>query len=95
MISLAAIKHAFTTEELGNNFGILNCFCVIGQQICNFGFGLLVDNVYKDDPFAVRQKISFSSSFALMATITSFWIIQPTLVEKGNYDKIPDETGTY
>lgn len=74
-------------------FGILNCFCVIGQQLTNWGFGLLVDHVYPNDPFAVRKKISYSSSFGFLATIASFWIIQPTLAETGQYQQIPDESG--
>lgn len=82
------------TEELGNNFGILNCFCVVGQQIANFGLGMLVDNLFSDDPFLVRLKICLSSIFGLLAVITSFWIIQPSLHDIGQYDQIPDESNT-
>lgn len=93
-IPFAIVSLVIPTEELGSNFGILNCFCVVGQQLTNWGFGLLVDNVFKSDPYAVRMKISFSSSFALLAAVTSFWIIQPTLAETGQYNQIPDESGT-
>lgn len=91
-IPLAIVSLVVPTEELGNNFGILNCFCVIGQQIANFGLGLFVDNVFKNDPFAVRMKISMSSVFGLLAVITSFWIIQPTIADIGNYNQILDES---
>lgn len=91
-IPLAIVSLVVPTEELGNNFGILNCFCVIGQQFANFGLGLLVDDVFKNDPFAVRMKISLSSVFGLLAVISSFWIIQPTISDTGNYCPIPDES---
>lgn len=92
-VPFAIVSLVIPTEELGSNFGILNCFCVIGQQLTNWGFGLLVDHVYPNDPFAVRKKISYSSSFGFLATIASFWIIQPTLAETGQYQQIPDESG--
>ena len=38
------------------------------------------------------MKISFSSVFGALAMITSFWIIQPSLGEIGQYNKIPDDS---
>lgn len=93
-IPFAIVSLVIPTEELGNNFGILNCFNVLGQQLSNFSFGILIDNVFKDDPFAVRKKMSFSAIFGAIATISSFWIIQPSIAETGNYDPIPDESQT-
>lgn len=91
-IPYAIVSLVIPTEELGNNLGILNCFCVIGQQISNWGLTYFVDNVCNSRLSA--KKIGFSSVFAAAAMISSFWIVQPSLAETGNYNQIPDESGT-
>lgn len=75
-------------EELGNNLGILNCFCVIGQQLSNFGIGMALDNIIENSS---RTKIGYSSIFAFLAAIASLPMTQPTLAERGMYGKITEE----
>lgn len=78
-------------EELGNNLGILNTFCVIGQQLSNFGIGMALDNIIENSS---RTKIGYSSIFAFLAAVASLIIVEPTLAERGNYGKINDEDET-
>lgn len=91
-IPFAIVSLVIPTEELGNNFGILNCFCVIGQQLTSWGFGLFIDYVLKNDPFPVRLKISLSSIFGALAMISSFWIVQPSTAELGQYSPLLDNS---
>ena len=89
-IPYAIVSLVIPTEELGNNLGILNCFCVIGQQISNFLIGMGLNKVLKKSP---GKKIGYSSIFGFLATAASLWIVQPSLAETGNYNPI-DESGT-
>lgn len=91
-IPYTIVSLVIPSDELGNNFGILNCFCVFGQQISNWGLGLLIDKFGKSD--FRRKKIYYSSIFGVLAAFSSLWILQPSLVESGNYNQIPDESGT-
>ncbi|KAK8840963.1 hypothetical protein M9Y10_027797 [Tritrichomonas musculus] len=93
-IPYAIVSLVIPTEELGNNLGILNCFCVIGQQISNFGLGYFVDGVFGKDIYTLStKKIGFSAVFGALTVLASFWIVQPSLAETGNYNQI-DESGT-
>lgn len=86
-IPYAIVSIVIPTEELGNNLGILNCFCVIGQQLSNFiigsGVGRLVNN-------SSGKKIGFSAIFGFLTTIASFWVVEPTLGEAGQYQSMND-----
>lgn len=88
-IPYAVVSIVIPTEELGNNLGILNCFCVLGQQVSNFAIGKGLSSVYGNSP---RKNIGYSSIFGLLATIASLFILQPSLADVGNYDKIQDES---
>lgn len=89
-IPYAIVSIMIPTEELGNNLGILNCFCVLGQQVSNFLIGKGFSNLYNGSP---KKNIGYSSVFGFLAMIASFWIVQPTLADAGNYDKISDTSG--
>lgn len=74
-IPYATVSLVIPTEELGNNLGILNCFCVIGQQVSNWGMGCFVDAITNNKRSS--KKIGFSAVFAAFAAISSIWIIEP------------------
>lgn len=38
--------------------------------------------------------IACSSFFAMLAMISFLWIVQPSLAESGNYNQIPEDSGT-
>lgn len=40
---------AIPEDEWGAYFGVINCFCVIGQQMSNFGIRYLVTYLFKED----------------------------------------------
>lgn len=83
----AIVSIVIPTEELGNNLGILNCFCVIGQQLSNFIIGSGVGRIVHNSS---GKKIGYSAVFGFLATITSFWVVQPSLAEAGQYQSIKD-----
>lgn len=92
-IPYALVSMVIPTEQLANNFGVLNSFLVFGQL-----FSILVVNnvVYKfyGTSNEATKVIGFSSIFGFLATILSFLVVQPSLAEIGNYDQIKDLTGT-
>lgn len=77
-IPYAIVSIVITTEELGNNLGLLNCFGVIGQQISNFAIGTGIGKLTGN---STGKKIGYSSIFGFLATIASFWVIQPKIGE--------------
>lgn len=86
-IPSAIVSIIIPTEELGNNLGILNCFCVIGQQLSNFIIGSGVGRIVHNSS---GKKIGYSAVFGFLATIASFWVVQPSIVEAGQYQSIKD-----
>lgn len=89
-IPYVLVSMVIPTEQLANNFGVLNSFLVFGQL-----FSILVRNyvVYKFYGTS-DEVIGFSSIFGFLATISSFLVVQPSLAEIGKYDQIKDLTGT-
>ena len=89
-IPYAIVSQCISTENLGANLGVLNCFCVFGQQISNFAIGKGVGAIFHEDS---KYKIGLSSIFGFIATIGSFFIIQPDLSTiRDSYDPILDQT---
>lgn len=74
-IPYATVSIVIPTEELGNNLGILNCFCVIGQQVSNWGMGCFVDAITSNRRSS--KKIGYSAAFAALAAISSIWMLEP------------------
>lgn len=91
-IPYAIVSLCIPTEELGSNLGILNCFGVLGQQVSNFGIGSGLSKLGGDWNTA-RYKIGISCIFGYLGMIASFWVVQPTLAESGQYNAIPDISG--
>lgn len=87
-IPSAIVSIVIMSEELGVNFGILNCFLVLAQQVsnCLFGFGLI--------KLFSAQKIGYSFVPAFLATVASFWILEPTAIDNANYTQIQEESKT-
>ncbi|KAK8876622.1 hypothetical protein M9Y10_006840 [Tritrichomonas musculus] len=77
-IPYAIVSIVIQTEELGNNLGLLNCFGVIGQQISNFAIGMGVGKLTNN---SAGKKIGYSCIFGFLATVASFWVIQPQIGE--------------
>lgn len=85
-IPYSIVSLVIPSEELGNNLGILNCFCVVGQQISNFAIGTGLGKV--------GNKIGYSSVVGFLAAAAALLILQPNLAETRNYNPILDESGT-
>lgn len=74
-IPYATVSIVIPTEELVSNLGILNCFCVLGQQVSNWGMGCFVDAITSSRMSS--KKIGFSAVFAALAAISSLWMLEP------------------
>ena len=88
-IPSAIVSIVIPSDELGMNFGILNCVCVLAQQCSNLGIGVGLSR-FMD--MTAQKKIGYSCVFALCATIASFWVLEPTSADTGNYTQIPEES---
>ncbi|KAK8839004.1 hypothetical protein M9Y10_032468 [Tritrichomonas musculus] len=86
-IPYAIVPIVMPTEELGNSLGLLNCFGVIGQQISNFLIGTGVGKVVNNSS---GKKIGYSAVFGFLATVASFWVIEPSIGESEKYSLIHD-----
>lgn len=86
-IPYAIVALVIPTEELGINFGLLNAFAILGEQISNWGVGALVNESSLQNNES--KKIAISSIFGLLAAISSWFIIEPSIY--GEYNQITDE----
>lgn len=83
------------TQELAHNFGILHCFLIFGQIVSNLGIDTIVSKIVNNDDANISTyDIGYSSIFGFLAVIASFFIVQPSLADIGNYNKIGDNSGT-
>lgn len=90
-IPAAIVSMVIPSEELGINFGILNCFCVLAQQVSNFVMGVGLEKIFN---ISSGKKIGYSFVFGICAMIASFWIVEPTTSLSGNYTQIQEESKT-
>lgn len=65
-------------ERLGANLALFNCFCVIGQQISNFGIGMGIAKAWPGKP---GNLIGISCVFCFLAVIAEFFIVVPKASE--------------
>ena len=70
-------------ERLGANLALFNCFCVIGQQISNFGIGTGIAKAWPGKP---GNLIGISCVFCFLAAIAEFFIVVPETGQIGTDD---------
>lgn len=74
-------------ERLGSNLALFNCFCVIGQQISNFGIGTGIAKVWPGKP---GHLIGISCIFVFLAAVAEFFIIVPTAGQNVSDDGVQE-----
>ena len=96
-IPYALVSLIIPTEELANNFGVLNSFLVFGQIFSVLVQNSIVEKVidaYGKKNLIATYDIGSACIFGFLATLCSFFIVQPSLAEIGNYNQIKDTTET-
>ncbi|KAH0793964.1 major facilitator superfamily transporter [Histomonas meleagridis] len=82
-VPFAIIGMIVASESMGTYMGVLNCFCVLGQQVSSFalgsGIGALSD---KKAPI-----LGSGSVFAAISAILCYWIIVPNQVENSRIEE--------
>lgn len=76
--AIAAIGAKSSNQDVGVYFGILIVFSCIGEQFSNFSIGSLCGQIWPNNP---RILIAISSVFGVLASISSFYIVEPKIAE--------------
>lgn len=83
-VPYAIVSIVAPNEEKGAYLGLLMMCTVIGEILSNFGVGRFLGLFWPDNP---RKMIAVSSVIGYIASVLSFWTIEPK-VEKEDYQSI-------
>ncbi|KAK8887553.1 hypothetical protein M9Y10_038602 [Tritrichomonas musculus] len=83
-VPYAIVSIVAPNEEKGAYLGLLMMCTVIGEILSNFGVGRLFGLIWPNNP---RKMIAISSTIGYLASILSFWTIEPK-VEKEEYQSV-------